>query len=462
MLVAAAAAVCARRAVTLAALVCALLLTTGSAGAACFTAYEHANYGGRADVYCQDHGNVLANDSYSSLRIPKGMRVRVFEHANAQGRARTYYSDVPFVGGGFNDLISSFEASPFSVDDFFIAFASDPQLSWGYCSDDAASALCQREHAFFGGASDDQIGRTYNVNLVNAINEVQDTLGAQRFAGLIVNGDLTEFGDQDVDLGNFVDIYEHAVDTNVYPGLGNHDYQNNVDDCWQNSCATDMVWYLRDQVATLNPTAFDYSESGVYYSFPSLRKDHGGSLAYAFDIGSVHFVQLNNHPLYARSWNGWNFGAARRDQVNVGASIDWLRADLGRAAAAHQRVILNFHDWGSDRNQAAFGRVLADFPVSAVFAGHYHASWGRYDSMGPYGDGKPVPAFLSGSAHYGTFLVARITGGKLYVWVLVVDHFDGARLYVERDGKRTSAGGASMFDVCAGCTRYYQDVYDLR
>ncbi len=63
--------------------------------------------------------------------------------------------------------------------------------------------------------------------------------------------------------------------------------------------------------------------------------------------------------------------------------------------------------------------------------------------MGPYGDRKPVPAFLSGSAHYGTFLVGRFTGGKLYVWVLVVDHFDDAKLYIERDGHRYAAGAAS-------------------
>jgi cytolysin (calcineurin-like family phosphatase) len=430
----------------------------------CFTAYRDANYRGASDIYCQSAGNVVANDQYSSLRIPRGMRVRVFEHAGSMGRARTYYGDVPWVGPGFNDLISSFEASTFQSDDFFMAFASDPQFSWGYCSDDPSSSLCQRERSFFAGASDDQIGRIYNVNLVNAINATQDALGAYRFGGVIINGDLTEFGDQDVDLGNYIDIYEHSLDMNVYPGLGNHDYQNNVDDCWQNTCASSMIWYLRDQVATLNPVAFDYAESGVHYSFPSLRKDHSGSLAYSFDIGSVHFAQLNNHPLYARGWNGWNFGAGRRDYFSVGASLDWLRGDLGRARAAQQRVVLNFHDWGSDRDNADFDRVLGDFPVSAVFAGHYHASYGLYDdTKGPYADGKRVPAFLSGSAHYGTFLVSRFVGGKMYVWVLVVDHFDGAKLYVKRDGVLHDASHPSqLFDVCAGCNRYYEDVYDLR
>ena len=82
--------------------------------------------------------------------------------------------------------------------------------------------------------------------------------------------------------------------------------------------------------------------------------------------------------------------------------------------------------------------------------------------MGPYGDRKPVPAFLSGSAHYGTFLVGRFTGGKLYVWVLVVDHFDDAKLYIERDATATPPAPPPMFDVCSSCTRYYQDVYDLR
>jgi hypothetical protein len=70
---------------------------------------------------------------------------------------------------------------------------------------------------------------------------------------------------------------------------------------------------------------------------------------------------------------------------------------------------------------------------------------------------------LSGSAHYGTMLVSRFTGGKLYVWVLRVDQFNGATLQVQRSGSFEDVTDLStLFDVCVGCTTTYEYVYDFR
>jgi hypothetical protein len=125
-------------------------------------------------------------------------------------------------------------------------------------------------------------------------------------------------------------------------------------------------------------------------------------------------------------------------------------------------IVANLHDWGS-ADVGAFRDVLDDFPVSAVYAGHYHANYGRYTEAGPFSDGKPVPVFLSGSAHYGTMLVSRFTGGKLYVWVLRVDQFDGATLQVRRNGVFEDVTDLStLFDVCPGCTTTYEYAYDFR
>jgi hypothetical protein len=297
---------------------------------------------------------------------------------------------------------------------------------------------------------------------VNGINWVKNTLGEHRFGGTVVNGDLTEFGNQDVDLNDYINIYEHGVQSNVYLGLGNHDYANNVNDCFENTCASSMVWYLRDQVFTLNASSFDYSESGAYYEFPSYRKNHSGSLGYSWDIGKVHFVQLNNHPAYTREWNGWNFGGARRDYFYISAAVNWLRADLQNAVSRGQEVVLNMHDWGGAGWNSEVMAVLNEYPVSAVYAGHWHGDYGLYETRW-MSDSKIMPVFLSGSAHMGTFLVTRFLNNKMYTWVMAADQFNGGALRVRYNGTWYNAASTSgLFDVCTGCARYYQDEYDLR
>jgi hypothetical protein len=68
-----------------------------------------------------------------------------------------------------------------------------------------------------------------------------------------------------------------------------------------------------------------------------------------------------------------------------------------------------------------------------------------------------VPVLLSGSAHYGTFLVTRYAGTRLNVWVMAVDHFNGARLRVRRGGSFVDAG--DLAQLFAGPSEYG---YDLR
>jgi serralysin len=49
------------------------------------------------------------NDRFSSLRIPPGLRVILYEHSGFQGRTKEFTSDTPYVGDDFNDITSSFE-----------------------------------------------------------------------------------------------------------------------------------------------------------------------------------------------------------------------------------------------------------------------------------------------------------------------------------------------------------------
>jgi hypothetical protein len=434
----------------------------------CFVAYANANYGGTSNVIC-DGSEPILNDTYSSLRVPKGLALRVYDNSNLTGLARTYFYDTPWVGNLYNDMMSGFTWWDFSTDDFFMTTVSDTQFPWSYCSDSSSSSLCAQEKGTYPNLSLADLSHMYNGRLQGSLNSVKDSVGAGRFGGTIINGDLTAFGDQGSDKSDYISYYEHGLSMNVYLGLGNHDYANNVDDCGENQCASQMVWYLNNQVTTLNPVRFDYSESGAYYSFPSIRKDYSGSLGYSWEIGNVHFVQLNNYPVYARSWNGWNFGAARRDYINISSAISWLRSDLADATSRGKKIILNWHDWDEhvpgNSNNPDILAVLNDFPVSAVFCGHFHGSWGEFDRKGPFADGKSVPVLLSGSAHYGTFLLTRYTDTQMYVWVMQADPWNNGALHIlypDDSTKVDVSDLASKLDVSPGAPRYYRYVYDLR
>ena len=85
------------------------------------TFYQDANFMGdnmsfRAGDQMRDiaHGRkrgsgcTLCNDDISSVRVPMGLRVTVFEDENFQGRSRIITSDCSYVGTDWNDRISSF------------------------------------------------------------------------------------------------------------------------------------------------------------------------------------------------------------------------------------------------------------------------------------------------------------------------------------------------------------------
>ncbi|GAB1544758.1 hypothetical protein NUACC21_74340 [Scytonema sp. NUACC21] len=51
----------------------------------------------------------IGNDHLSSLKVPSGLRVILYEHAGFQGRTKVFASDTPYVGDDFNDFTSSLE-----------------------------------------------------------------------------------------------------------------------------------------------------------------------------------------------------------------------------------------------------------------------------------------------------------------------------------------------------------------
>ena len=282
-------------------------------------------------------------------------------------------------------------SSPFSM-----IFISDTQYPWACASGNKKE--CSDEKA----AAEDAIHQ------VHWIRQKIQELDPQSVKGIVINGDLTAFGHKK-ELKSYRALWEiplMSMGLKVYPGLGNHDYQNNVNDCYNNHCATRMVDYMRLFLATHQHElkSFDFNSSKVYYKFPQNRIDHKGSLSYSWDVGNVHFVQLHNHASYQTEWNSWNSSKILRDYYFIKPAYKWLRADLKKATKEGKKIIISMHDAPHGGRDKEFKKILEEFKVSAMFGGHYHSTVGQYGTV------LGVPVFLSGASVYRSALVVHFDG----------------------------------------------------
>lgn len=75
------------------------------------TIYQDSNYGGASQELSEGDYDVntltIGKDQLSSLRVPKGMKVTLFEHGDFTGRSKTFTEDAFWVGDDFNDITSS-------------------------------------------------------------------------------------------------------------------------------------------------------------------------------------------------------------------------------------------------------------------------------------------------------------------------------------------------------------------
>ncbi|MCL2927900.1 MAG: Cys-every-fifth RiPP peptide CefA [Trichodesmium sp. MAG_R01] len=75
------------------------------------TIYEHSNYGGSSQTLGVGSYDIsrltIGNDKLSSLRVPEGLRVTLYQHPNFRGETRSFTSDTSWVGDDFNDQTSA-------------------------------------------------------------------------------------------------------------------------------------------------------------------------------------------------------------------------------------------------------------------------------------------------------------------------------------------------------------------
>ncbi len=75
------------------------------------TLHEDCNYGGKqvalqAGTY-KDYQMKINNDNLSSMQIPEGMKVTIYEHNSFKGKSKTYSANVSCLEEGWNDMASS-------------------------------------------------------------------------------------------------------------------------------------------------------------------------------------------------------------------------------------------------------------------------------------------------------------------------------------------------------------------
>lgn len=238
--------------------------------------------------------------------------------------------------------------------------------------------------------------------------------GASRIP-VMINGDITAFG-HGGERSYMKSVFENKLEGLYDYGLGNHDYANNVGDCFLNLCAAGSVNDLKERywgkVESMDLAARSSGLGSIYY----------GSLAYSKNVGDVHMVQLNNEPTYTVSFTSGNPLAPTVFEITP--ALDWLEEDLKSAREQGKIIILNMHkvfDWkGDDEQIARFQQMLETYRVTAVFGGHDHGWAGAYFDWGKpkyFGD---VPVFLSGSASQQTYLIASFTADRQSLAVSVV------------------------------------------
>ena len=270
--------------------------------------------------------DILHVSKGNSVSIPNTTNLKLSFCRNDNGHCQSFYSSVPVLP----ITAESITIEKFFPSDFYIIVTADPQYPWS-CYD-----------SYTEDCNDQSQAKMDLDIMVSSMNRLKHRLGSNKVLGVIINGDLTAYG-HGWQLSQYKKFFDEDLEINNYSGLGNHHIQNNVNDCFENNCSTNMVNYLKDKMDQLAISSFDYDESKTYYHFPSFRKTHTGSYAYSWEIGNVHFIQLNNYPGYSTKWNGWNFAKARRDYYTITSSYHWLENDLQKATANGDRIIINCH-----------------------------------------------------------------------------------------------------------------------
>ncbi|CAH1390491.1 unnamed protein product [Nezara viridula] len=282
--------------------------------------------------------------------------------------------------------------------EYSIAVMSDPQ-PWRLYNNDIPNSMANKNY-----------WETLNRKVVSSLNILSKSKPID-FG--VINGDITEFGRHSTRL-SFYKIYDQLLFP-VYYGLGNHDYSNNVGDCAdgfslsKNACARGAVNEMAAKILRYS------SELLSHFSSDYDHYNENGSLAYSWDYGQLHYVQLQNYPTYKVDLDHYALSTIR-----VKSSLEWLETDLERARERGKAIVLNFHDAfdkflseSSIDELYRFRTLIVRYRVLAIFCGHTH-SMGIYFSHGDSVFGKTT-IINSGALFKSNYYIVTVRGKCLYI-----------------------------------------------
>ena len=329
----------------------------------------------------------------------------VFSHFN--GTHHRYWNDIVALSEQVKQIdeqIGQIE-DLYSQDDhgFGMVIASDPQLPWGRKDD---TNVTDQEWIESGIETN-----RYHTSSMNQLKKLGDDFG--KVQSVIMNGDLTAYAHpwqwvlyKRLYDNNTEDSYPEALTMPVYPGLGNHDYENNVNSCWgpwysvlidqKNWCAKNAMNQIKRDLADVEISSFDE-----------------GSLSYSWDIEHIHFVQLHNYPSYTSS------------SIGIEDSLEWLDHDLNKAQSEGRMIVINFH---IQKFTPELKSIFKKYNIIGVFVGHYHRLIGRRSKIDTSLGESSV--YYSGSASYNLFNYVYFSDHKMVVYS--IDSSTGEPVIKER------------------------------
>lgn len=292
--------------------------------------------------------------------------------------------------------LTSYSSAQAEMNPRYMVFTSDPQYPWTESSDNGSDESTSEKEKRSRWLIETQYSDIASFRKNFSIDPAH--------IPVMINGDMTAFG-HGGERSTVRSIIDQQLAGLYDYGLGNHDYENNVDDCFLNNCAAGSIVDLKDRyLGKLPGMDIEVSSEGA------IKKSVSGSLSYSRAVGDVHLVQLHNEPTYQTTFTAWDWGVPTT--YSIKSSLDWLEQDLKTAREKGRIIILNLHKperWqGSGAQIERFKAMIERYKVTAVFAGHFHEQAGRYTGWNQSSYFGTVPVFLSGAASNRSYLIAEM------------------------------------------------------
>lgn len=238
-------------------------------------------------------------------------------------------------------------------------------------------------------------------NLISALAPVHQP------RAVLIAGDLTNHGLRN-ELDEFEKVWITPFDIRQYPGLGNHDYEINMNNgmcSGLHSCPNRMLWWLL-QYGKKYSIKMDYTTTTLNGK-PKYTGSFSMSRVLCTHTGTqcTKILNLNNRPDYTTSFE------AELSYWTVTSSTDFLRSELLDAKASGMSVFIAVHHLGD--NPGIIQDVIKQVGMTTrviVVRAHDHPKHEMYTKCGIV----PIPFIYAGSVVNNRFTAVKLPSGHAH------------------------------------------------